>query len=153
MRFRVLAVGSRQPQWVDRGFEDYRRRLPGLSLVELPVAARAKSQTIEAARDAEGQRLLARIAPGAHVVALEVDGRGLDTAALARRMEAWLALGQPVDFLIGGPDGLSEACRERAAEAWSLSPLTLPHGLARVVLAEALYRAWSVLQGHPYHRA
>lgn len=153
MRFRVLAVGSRQPQWVDQGFEDYRRRLPGLSLVELPVATRTKSQSIEAARDAEGQRLLARIAPGTHVVALEVEGRGLDTSALSKRMEAWLALGQPVDFLIGGPDGLSGACRERAAEGWSLSPLTLPHGLARVVLAEALYRAWSVLQGHPYHRA
>ncbi len=153
MRFRVLAMGSRQPQWVDRGFEDYRRRLPGLTLIELPVAPRARTASADAAREAEGQRLLARIASGTHVVALEVDGRGMDTAALATRMDAWLALGQPVDFLIGGPDGLSAACRSRAAEAWSLSPLTLPHGLARVVLAEALYRAWSVLQGHPYHRA
>lgn len=153
MRFRVLAVGSRQPAWVDQGFEDYRRRLPGLTLVELPVASRARSQPVELARDAEGQRLLGRIAPGAHVVALEVEGLSLDTTALSKRMEAWLSLGQSVDFLIGGPDGLSDACRERAAEGWSLSPLTLPHGLARVVLAEALYRAWSVLHGHPYHRA
>lgn len=152
MRLRVLAVGPRQPQWVNAGFEEYRRRLPGLELVELPLARRPKGQPAGPARDEEGERLLARIAPGAHVVTLEVEGRALDTAALSRRLAAWLALGQPVDLLIGGPDGLSPACRARAAESWSLSPLTLPHGLARVVVAEALYRAWSVLQGHPYHR-
>lgn len=152
MRLRVLAVGPRQPQWVDAGFEEYRRRLPGLELVELPLARRHKGQPAGPARDEEGARLLARLAPSAHVVALEVEGRALDTAALARRLEHWLGLGQPVDFLIGGPDGLSPDCRARAAEAWSLSPLTLPHGLARVLVAEALYRAWTVLKGHPYHR-
>jgi 23S rRNA (pseudouridine1915-N3)-methyltransferase len=152
MRFRVLAVGARQPTWVQAGFEEYRRRLPGLELVELPLARRRKGQAPEPARDDEGARLLGRIAPSARVVALEVDGRALDTAALARRMDHWLGLGQPVDFLIGGPDGLSPGCRARADETWSLSPLTLPHGLARVVVAEALYRAWTVLQGHPYHR-
>lgn len=152
MRFRVLAVGPRQPGWVDEGVEAYRRRLPGLEVVELPLARRPRGQPAGPARDDEGRRLLARLGPQEHVVALEVDGRAHDTAALSRRVEAWLMGARPVSFLIGGPDGLSPECRARADETWSLSPLTLPHGLARVVLVEALYRAWSVLQGHPYHR-
>ncbi|MCC5860344.1 MAG: 23S rRNA (pseudouridine(1915)-N(3))-methyltransferase RlmH [Gammaproteobacteria bacterium] len=152
MRFRVLAVGPRQPAWVTEGVEEYRRRLPGLEVVELPLSRRAKGQPPGPARDDEGRRLLARLGPQDHVVALEVDGATHDTAALARRVEVWLGLGRPVSFLIGGPDGLSAGVRARAEESWSLSPLTLPHGLARVVLTEALYRAWSVLQGHPYHR-
>jgi 23S rRNA (pseudouridine1915-N3)-methyltransferase len=152
MRFRMLAVGPRQPAWVNEGFEEYRRRLPGLQLVELPLGRHGKGRSATAARDEEGERLLARIPPGTHVVALEVRGAALDTPMLAQRLAAWLAIGQPVDFLIGGPEGLSPACGARASEAWSLSALTLPHGLARVVAAEALYRAWTVHQGHPYHR-
>ncbi len=152
MRFRVLAVGPRQPGWVNEGVEEYRRRLPGLDLVELPLARRSKAQSAVAARDDEGRRLLARLGAQDHVVTLEVEGTAHATGALARRVETWLGLGRPVCFLIGGPDGLSAEVRARAEESWSLSPLTLPHGLARLVLAEALYRAWSVLQGHPYHR-
>ena len=89
---------------------------------------------------------------GAHVVALDESGRSWRTAELAGRLQAWISLGQPVALLVGGPDGLARECLDRANERWSLSPLTLPHGLVRIVVAEALYRADSLLRGHPYHR-
>ena len=153
MRFRLLAVGARQPGWVLDGCDEYARRLPGLSVEELPPGRRTRGGDPAQALEDEGRRLLARIPDAHHVVALDVGGHEYDTPGLARRLEHWLTLGTPVDFLIGGPDGLSGACRARAAELWSLSRLTLPHGLARVLSVEALYRAWSLRQGHPYHRA
>src|SRR5687768_18291320 len=101
----------------------------------------------------EGERMLAQVAAGAHVVALLENGKPWSTKELAAKLESWMQRGVPVALLVGGPDGLSPACTGRANERWSLSNLTLPHGLVRVIAAEALYRAWSLLENHPYHRA
>jgi 23S rRNA (pseudouridine1915-N3)-methyltransferase len=155
MNLRVLAVGTRMPAWVTDGFKEYAVRLPresALSLVEIPLARRSGTQT-PAAVARESERMRKQIKPDDQVIALDVGGRALSTEALASRFEAWLGDGRDRAFLIGGPDGLAPDCLERADWRWSLSPLTLPHGLARVLVAEALYRAWTVVRGHPYHRA
>jgi 23S rRNA (pseudouridine1915-N3)-methyltransferase len=155
MRITVISASSKQPDWVRTGFEEYARRLKGpvaLALTEVPLPKRSRSSAIAPLIAEEGARLLAAVPRGAYVVALDEAGRSFRTTELAKRLEAWIALGQPVALLIGGPDGLAKACLERAAERWSLSPLTLPHGLVRIVVAEALYRAHSLLRGHPYHR-
>ncbi len=155
MRLVLVAAANRQPTWVAQGYAEYARRLKGsctLELREIPLGRRSPSQPAQAAVEREGQRLLAVVPAGARVVALDERGKEWDTAALAGRLETWLTVGAPVCMLLGGPDGLSAACLERADERWSLSRLTLPHGLARIVAAEALYRAWSVLERHPYHR-
>jgi len=152
-RLRLLAVGTRMPGWVQEGFEDYRKRLPrdcALELREIALARRG-ADVARAVRD-EGEALLAALDDDEFVVALEVGGRMLSTPDLATRLGSWRDDGQRVAFLIGGPDGLADACRSRAREQWSLSRLTLPHPLVRILLAEQLYRAWSLLAGHPYHR-
>ena len=155
MLMRIVAAGTRMPDWVDAGFRDYAGRLRGdyrLELVEAPLGTRGRGDPARAVAE-EGARMLAAAGDRAHLVALQVGGRALDTEALA----AWLAEraqgGEPIAFCIGGPDGLAPAVDARARLRWSLSPLTLPHGLARVVVAEALYRAVSVIKGLPYHRA
>jgi 23S rRNA (pseudouridine1915-N3)-methyltransferase len=155
MRIEVISASARQPDWVRSGFDAYAKRLRGscsLTLTEVALARRNKSATPARLVADEGQRMLARAPGGAHIVALDETGRGLTTRELSRRLERWMASGRPVALLIGGPDGLAPECLDRAAEKWSLSPLTLPHGLARVVVAEAIYRAWTLLEGHPYHR-
>lgn len=155
LRLHLVAVGMRPPRWVDDGFADYARRLGGdvsLRLVEVPLAPRAKGASVARAVDAEGARQLAAAPPGALAVALCVDGEPWSTADLAARLGAWAAAGRDVALLVGGPDGLAPACLTRAEARWSLGPLTLPHALVRVIVAEAVYRAWSVRAGHPYHR-
>ena len=155
MRISIIAVSSRQPAWVTAGFEEYAERLRGrctLKLVEIPLGRRKKAEAPTRAVEAEGERMLAALPEDAHAVALTESGKAWSTAELAARLRAWIAAGAPLAFLIGGPDGLAAPCLERAAERWSLSRLTLPHGLARIAVAEALYRAWTVLEGHPYHR-
>ena len=155
MRIHLLAVGTRMPEWVSAGFEDYARRLPReceLRLVEIGAARRVKGADIERGVIREGERLLAAVPRHAQVVALHLKGSGWSTMELARKLDTWMSQGRDVALLVGGPDGLSEACLNSAKERWSLSPLTLPHPLVRVVVAEQLYRAWSVLKGHPYHR-
>jgi 23S rRNA (pseudouridine1915-N3)-methyltransferase len=155
MRITIISASSRQPAWVSAGFEEYAGRLRGrctLKLVEVPLGRRKKAEPVARAVEAEGERMLAALPRGAHVVALTEAGKQWSTAELSARLRAWIAAGAPLAFLIGGPDGLAGACLERAAERWSLSRLTLPHGLARIALAEALYRAWTVIEGHPYHR-
>ncbi len=155
MKLRLVAAGTRLPAWVDAGFAEYARRLPPqtpLELVEIAVTRkRSQGAARRAVRD-EGARMLAAVAPGAWVVALDLRGRAVDTAALAKWWAGRLRDGRDVAFLIGGPDGLAHECLDRADERLSLSPLTFPHGLARVVLVEQLYRAMSLLKGHPYHR-
>lgn len=155
MKLRVLAVGQRPPDWVSEGFEDYARRLPReltLRLAEIPVASR-RELPVERARRQEGARMLADISGRDWVVALDVAGAAPDTERLAERLRQWQQNGRDIVFLIGGPDGLDAECLSRADERLSLSALTFPHGLVRVMLAEQLYRAWSLLNGHPYHRA
>lgn len=152
----LLAVGSRVPAWVDTGCREYARRLPRecrLELVTVAAARRGKGAGTARAVAAEGRRLLAAVPAQARVVALDQGGEPWTTRMLASRLARWLQEGRDVALLVGGADGLAPACLERAEQRWSLSPLTLPHALVRVIVAEQLYRAWSLLAGHPYHRA
>jgi 23S rRNA (pseudouridine1915-N3)-methyltransferase len=156
LRLSLLTASNRQPDWVDDGAADYAKRLRGrctLEIKTLPLARRTASTPIERAIADEGERLLAAVPAGAHVVALDERGKPWSTKDLAAKLDGWMRVGAPVFFLIGGPDGLSPECIARASDRWSLSNLTLPHGLAKVIVAEALYRAWSLLEHHPYHRA
>ncbi|MEZ5573402.1 MAG: 23S rRNA (pseudouridine(1915)-N(3))-methyltransferase RlmH [Halioglobus sp.] len=156
MRISVLAVGTRMPGWVNQGIEEYTKRLPReLKPVwrEIPLAKRGKDAAAQQLCVAEGEQILKNIAPGERVIALDVAGKHLSTARFAQKLEAWQMSGDNYSFLIGGPDGLSPACLARADERWSLSDLTLPHPLVRVLLAEQLYRAWTITVNHPYHRA
>ena len=156
VRIQLITASNKQPSWVAEGYDYYARRLDKrcpLELVEVPLARRSAGGDAARAVEDESRRML-RLAPaGAHLVALAVDGADWSTEQLAGRLEAWLMGGAPVCLLVGGPDGLGPDCLIRATERWSLSRLTLPHGLVRVVIAEALYRAVSLSQGHPYHRA
>lgn len=154
MKLRLIAVGTRPPEWVANGFRDYARRLPremALELVEIPPAAR-RNLPAERIREIEAARLLAQVGTRDRLVALDERGRTWSTVELAQRLDDWRMQGRDVAFLIGGADGLADACRQRADQVLSLSAMTLPHGLVRVVLAEQLYRAWTVISGHPYHR-
>jgi 23S rRNA (pseudouridine1915-N3)-methyltransferase len=156
MQIAIISVSSKQPAWVQAGFTHYAKRVRGscrLELKEIPLARRGANRPLARQIEAEGELMLAAAPKGAHIVALDEGGRRLSTRSLADRMQAWMAIGRSPALLIGGPDGLSPRCLEQAAESWSISSLTLPHGLVRIVVAEALYRAWSLLEGHPYHRA
>ncbi len=156
MRIRLLCVGTRVPAWVDAGFEHYARRLPhecALHLQALPTARRRGAGGAAPQVRVEGERMLAALPPRAWVVALDQQGSGWDTRTLARRLDAWMGSGHEPVLLVGGPDGLAPSCLRRADERWSLSPMTFPHALVRVLVAEQLYRAWSLLHNHPYHRA
>ncbi len=156
MRLNIIAVGNRMPAWVNAGFADYAARFPPelkLELAEIPTGARSKSRDTKAAIAEEGRRQLAALPKNAHVIALDERGVAWTSALLAKNLAGWMQGGRSVALLVGGPDGLAANCLERADARWSLSPLTLPHGLVRVLVAEQLYRAWSILKGHPYHRA
>jgi 23S rRNA (pseudouridine1915-N3)-methyltransferase len=155
MKIHLIAVGTKMPAWVEQGYQEYAKRLPDecrLQLIEIPAPKRSKSTDLARVVAEEGEKILAKVPAGAHRVVLDERGRSLDTPALSRRLAAWMQQGGDVAVLIGGPDGLSAACKSAADETWSLSALTLPHPLVRVVAAEALYRAWSLLRNHPYHR-
>lgn len=155
MRVTLLSVGTRMPRWVEEGVAEYQKRIArdlGFRLIEVPLARRGKSRSTGQIVREEGQALLEKVQADDFVVALEVGGSPVDTPGLARRLQGLRDEGRHLVLLVGGPDGLDEACLERAQERWSLSPLTLPHGLVRVLLSEQLYRAHSILQGHPYHR-
>ncbi len=143
------------PGWVKTGYQEYARRLPPecrLNLIEIAPGKRGKNADIARAVQDEGERMLAATPKDTHVVALDVHGTQWSTAQLSAQLQSWLQGGRDVALLIGGPEGLAEPCLTRAAVKWSLSPLTLPHALVRVAAAEQLYRAWSILKNHPYHR-
>ena len=152
---RILAVGNRQPQWINEGFETYARRLPHecrLELKEVTPARRNQGQDADRMRAEEGERILKVLSPGEVLIALDERGKSLNTHILADWMGDWLMDGRDVSLAIGGADGLSPEVLAKADRRLSLSPMTLPHGLVRVILAEQLYRAWSIRNGHPYHR-
>ena len=156
MHIRLIAVGDRQPSWVAQAFDDYARRLPRqwqFRLDAVGTARRAGDGDAAKAKAAEGQKVMQKLRPAERVVALDERGRQWSTAELGERLHAWQADGKDLAFVIGGPDGIAADCLERADLCWSLSRLTLPHGLVRVLVAEQLYRAWTLGTGHPYHRA
>jgi 23S rRNA (pseudouridine1915-N3)-methyltransferase len=156
MRIHLIAVGTRMPGWVREGYEDYVRRLPPscmLQLVEIPLSHRRRSTDTQRLKGEEGRRLLAATPDGSRVIALDVTGTSWTTEQLAARLDHWMGSARDVAMLVGGPDGLSADCLQRADTRWSLSALTLPHQLVRILIAEQVYRAWSILARHPYHRA
>ncbi|WP_111497350.1 MULTISPECIES: 23S rRNA (pseudouridine(1915)-N(3))-methyltransferase RlmH [Marinobacter] len=156
MRLKLVCVGQKMPGWVNDGYQEYARRFPPdlpLELVETPLAQRGKNPDIPRLMQKEGDAQLAALGRSDRVIALEVGGRAWSTEKLADQLETWQMDGRDVAFLVGGPDGLAPSCRARADQLWSLSPLTLPHPLVRILLAEQLYRAWSITRNHPYHRA
>ena len=154
MRIRLIAVGTRMPAWVETGYENYARRMPRacrLTLCEVPLPRRSKANDPGRLKAQEADNLLA-LAGSDLVVALDQRGNQVNTRDLSLKLGHWLQDGRSISLLIGGPDGLHSRCLERADWIWSLSALTLPHPLVRVVVAEQCYRAWCVLRGHPYHR-
>jgi 23S rRNA (pseudouridine1915-N3)-methyltransferase len=143
------------PGWVDAGCQEYLKRFPRDFSVEfksLPLTARGKSSSTRVAIEREGEQLLNAISDSHWVVALDRTGKMWSTEETAEQVGAWQMKGRPVALLIGGPDGLSAKCLQRADQRWSLSALTLPHSLVRVVLTEQLYRVWSLRNNHPYHK-
>jgi len=155
MKVRLIAIGGKMPRWVTEGYDEYAKRLPqdlSLELVELPLGHRGKGADLARAKRQEGDQMLAAIPKGDRVVALEVGGRNWSTEQLAANLEDWRMGGRNLSLLVGGPDGLDARCVAAADLKWSLSALTLPHPLVRVLLAEQLYRACTILQGHPYHK-
>jgi 23S rRNA (pseudouridine1915-N3)-methyltransferase len=143
------------PAWVRQGYEEYAKRLPReceLLLKEIAPGKRLKNSDTAKIVKEEGERMLAAIPQGARVVTLDIAGKPWSSDELAGSLQRWMDGGQPVALLIGGPEGLSAAVRQAAHESWSLSPLTFPHPVVRIIVAEQLYRAWSILHHHPYHR-
>lgn len=156
MKLIVAAVGARAPAWIQAGWEDYRRRLPRecpLVLHEVRAEPRKSGKTALQLMQAEAARLRASVPDHAYTIALDERGRDIDTHALSKHLASWRQHGRDVVFMIGGPDGLDAQIKQEADTCWKISSLTLPHPLVRVVLAEQLYRAWSLLNNHPYHRA
>ena len=155
MHIRLLAVGDRQPSWVDDATGVYTARFPRewkFRLDTIPTVRRQRNDKSRQAMEAEGEQILARLDRSELVVLLDEQGRQLYSRGLAAKLGDWQNDGRDVCFVIGGPDGVSDTCRQRADFTWSLSQLTLPHGLARVLLMEQLYRAHALQTGHPYHR-
>ncbi len=152
MKLRLCAIGKRLPSWLEEGIADYVKRLPKQASLEVLALKASKKPTADEARAEEAERLLAKAAGSDVVVALDERGLQWSTRDVAKRMSDWRDNGQTVALLIGGADGLAQECRDRAAHLWGLSNLTLPHGVARLLAAEQLYRGWSLLNNHPYHR-
>lgn len=158
MRIRIIAVGTKMPDWVEQGYAEYAKRMPRdvtVEMLELPLAQRGKNTDIATAMAKEGEAMLAAIEKGGkgeQVIALDVKGKPWSTDQLAENLASWKMSGFNYCLLIGGPDGLEPECLAMASVKWSLSPLTLPHPLVRILVIEQLYRACSILQNHPYHK-
>lgn len=155
MKLKLLAVGQKMPGWVTAGYQEYAKRLPHdcqLELIEVAPGHRAKNSSVEKAMQQEAEALKKVIKGSDHLVALDVQGKPWSTAELSHQLDDWRMLGSDVALVIGGPDGIHPTLLTKAQQRWSLSPLTLPHPLVRVLVSEQLYRAWTILQGHPYHK-
>ena len=155
MKLIIIAVGARMPSWVSEGYREYAKRMPPrttMQLVEIKPEARASGKTVAQMLAAEAVRIRAALPKGARIVVLDERGKDLNTIGLSVQLDAWMQEGGAVAFLIGGADGLDAALKKSCALQLRLSSLTLPHGLARVLLAEQIYRALSIIGGHPYHR-
>lgn len=155
MRIRLIAVGSKMPGWIEEGWREYVKRLPSeiqLELVEIPLVARKKNSDVKRLIQQEGDAMLAKTQPGERIVTLEVNGKAWSSEQLAGELERWKLDARTVNLMIGGPEGLAPQVQARSEQQWSLSPLTLPHPLVRIVVGEQLYRACTILSGHPYHK-
>ncbi|MDD5461422.1 MAG: 23S rRNA (pseudouridine(1915)-N(3))-methyltransferase RlmH [Methylococcales bacterium] len=155
MQINLISVGNRMPGWVQQGYDEYAKRLPReceLALKQIAPGKRSKNSDIARIVKDEGERMIAAVPQGAHIVMLDIPGKPWTTAELAQAMQRWQECGQDVALLVGGPEGLADKAKELARESWSLSRLTFPHPLVRIIIAEQLYRAWSILHNHPYHR-
>lgn len=155
MRLKIIAIGTKMPDWVEAGCNEYLKRLPSelnIEIVELSLGQRGKGADIKRAITREGKAMLKAIGVQDHVIALDVLGKSWSTEQLAGKLQEWQLSGDNFSLLIGGPDGLAPECLKRANSKWSLSALTLPHPLVRILLVEQLYRAGTINSGHPYHR-
>lgn len=155
MIIHILAVGTKMPSWVTQGVDEYLRRMPSecqVKIVELPLGQRVKSKNIKQAMLQEEKSILAAIPNNALVIAMEVKAKIWSTELLSEKMQDWMQSGKDVALLVGGPDGMTQTCINKAVDKWSLSNLTLPHPLVRIVLAEQLYRGLMVIKNHPYHK-
>ncbi len=155
MKIHLVAIGDRMPAWVQQGFDEYAKRISGdckIVLSEVTASKRRKNSDLSKLNKIEGEKMLSAIPRDAHVVALDAVGQQWNTEELSRSLSKWMLAGRDVALMIGGPEGLSPACKLRAQECWGLSRLTFPHPLVRVIVAEQLYRARSILSNHPYHR-
>jgi len=155
MKIYFLAIGQRMPGWVEQGYKEYASRLSGtvqVELKEIPAAKRVRNSVIKKIKQDEGKRLLAAVPAGAKIIVLDEHGKSQTTKQLASHLDEWIQMSQNMAILIGGPDGLSDECLQKADLKWSLSDFTFPHPLVRIILVEQIYRAWSLLNNHPYHR-
>jgi 23S rRNA (pseudouridine1915-N3)-methyltransferase len=155
MKLFIVSVGHKMPDWVTAGFNEYTKRMPReakIVLVEIKPEPRSTGKTTAQIMEAEAQRILAALPQNGLCIALDERGMQPATKQFAAQMQAWMGEGRDVAFVIGGADGLHESVKQAAHQLMALSALTLPHGLVRVLLAEQLYRAYSLLHNHPYHR-
>lgn len=155
MQINLIAIGNKMPNWVETGFKEYQKRLPTdyqLNLIEIPAIHRPKNADTKRIQKNEGEKLLIKVPTSNKIIALDEHGKQFTTTALAQKLKAYHDDNRSISLLIGGAEGLSPECLQQAEEKWSLSSLTFPHPLVRIIIAEQLYRAWSVIAGHPYHR-
>ena len=155
MKIRIIAVGQKMPSWVNQGYDEYAKRINGdctLELVELPMQKRSKNANIDQLKDKEAKQILEALKGNEKLVALDVLGKPVSTIDLTGKLKNWQMDGRNIALIIGGPDGIAYSLLQQAEEKISLSKLTLPHPLVRVLLSEQLYRAWSINHGHSYHR-
>lgn len=143
------------PRWVEEGYQEYAKRMPAelpVDLVDIPLSTRGKNADIARLIKREGEQMLAAVQPGERLVTLEVTGKPWSTEELAEQMQRWRLEARNVNLMVGGPEGLAAEVAARSEQRWSLSALTLPHPLVRILLAEQLYRAWTIINHHPYHK-
>ncbi len=155
MRIRLVSVASRMPRWVEEGYQEYAKRMPAelpVDLVDIPLSTRGKNADVARLIKREGEQMLAAVQPGERIVTLEVAGKPWSTEELAEQLENWRLEARNVNLMVGGPEGLAPEVAARSDQRWSLSALTLPHPLVRILLAEQLYRAWTIINRHPYHK-
>jgi len=155
MKIHLIAVGKKMPEWVNIGYSEFSKRMPPeiqIKLIEITPSVRNKATPIEKNIKEEGERIQSAIPSNSRLIVLDEKGKNFSSVDLSKKMESWLPMGQDISIVIGGADGVDNVIKQQAVEKWSLSSLTLPHALVRVVVAEQLYRGWSILKGHPYHR-
>jgi len=155
MKVHLIAVGKKMPEWINAGYAEFSKRMPPelqINLIEITPSTRNKSTPIEKNIKEEGERIQSAIPANSKLIVLDEKGKNFSSIDLSRKIEGWLPMGQDISLVIGGADGIDPEIKQQADEKWSLSSFTLPHALVRVVVVEQLYRAWSILKGHPYHR-